>query len=334
MTSFEILIQNNLYFWLRHVSWNQQVNVVELIAERENIAKAIKKGIAHNKTFDLAVHLLCVSADVMMQIGGSRQWNSMAKLALSRCLAQKDDYLKGRLLLCRAKYLYRQEMYTESIHILADSAPIVLTNQDADLLWQIFYYKGLNQLKIGNLDGAHQSADEIDRLLEKFTLLNPDLCKGSVGMLCSEISIHLPDWGRAKDSLKFSIHHLTKAGTEHHLFKAYFLLGEYYNRQEKFEDALQAWTRSLELLPEGFDFPTRSDLIVKTAQLQLGVGDIEQAEMLLQKIDFSMLRLLECNAIHLDAVLAYGRLAEAQGNFKQAELIFEDAKTLEAEIKS
>lgn len=332
MTSFETLVQNNLHYWLRNVSWSQAINVAQLIAERENIAKAIKKGISQNKTFDLAVHLLCISADVMMQIGGGRQWNLLAGLALNHATVAKNDYIKGRLLICQAKYLFTQERYQEAIQRLDTATPIAKQNKDADLLWQIYYHKGLNNLRLDRLDIVDQCVQEIRELFQKFTLLNPSLCKGYLGLLCAELALQKLDWDQANYCLKIAIQYLTKSGAEHNLSKAYRLLGEYYILQQKPQEALQAWLQALELLPDGFDFVARSSLMVRCAGLQLDVGEVAGAETLIQKVDFSMLRLLEHEQIHLDAVLVYGRLAEAQGNIKQAELIFEDAKILSQEI--
>lgn len=333
MIPFETIVQNNLYYWLRNVSWSQAIDIPKLISERENIAKAIKKGVAQNKTFDLAVHLLCVSADVMMQIGGGRQWNLIAKQAANQSFAQKNDYTKGHLLLCQAKFLFTQERYEEALEHLCDSTPIAKVNQDVDLLWQIHYYEGLNCIRTAKLEQAEQSIQDIRDLLQHFTLLNAALCQGYLGLLGAELAIQKLDWDMVSYCLKDGIRHLTKSGAEHNLSKAYLLMGQYHFLQQSPKEALQAWLRALKLLPVGFDFANRSYLIVKCAALQLDAGAIKEAAQLLQQVDFSMLRLLEHHHIHLDAVLTYGRLVEAQGNTKQAQLIFDDAKVLQNEIR-
>ena len=89
--TFETVVKNNLHFWLRHFPRQQNPNVENLITEKENLIKAIRAGLRYKSTYNMAVHLLFVSTDTMLQIDVRRPWIQLTQTALKHCPSQ-DEY--------------------------------------------------------------------------------------------------------------------------------------------------------------------------------------------------------------------------------------------------
>ena len=330
---FETVVKNNLHFWLRNFSWQHEPNVTALITEKENLIRAIRAGLRYKSTYSMAVHLLFVSTDTMLQIGIRRPWVQLTQTALKNC-PQHDEYTRGRLLLCQAKQMLLAERFVHVEKLLTEVAESARKNCDADLQWEVSYYHGISCVRTGKYDIANQCVDAVAELLKYCTLLNTDLCQGRIAMLGGEIAIATDNWDKAEFWLNIAVNHLKEEGATHATALALDMLGQCHLQKGDLKVALSLWDDAMELIPKGFDFQTRSKLIIKSAELHLQTGKIGIAEQRLQLLDFNRMRLSGSLDIHLEAVLLLSEIAQQKGEHEQAALIRENAQILQKELES
>ena len=331
--TFETVVKNNLHFWLRNFTWQQYPNVETLIIEKENLIKAIRAGLRYKSTYNMAVHLLFVSTDTMLQIDVRRPWVQLTQTALKHCPIE-DEYTRGRLLLCQAKQMLLAGRHSDVEDLLTEAAESAKINCDVDLQWEVSYYHGVSCVRTGRYEIANRCVDAVADLLKWCTLLNPDMCQGRIAMLGGEIAIATHNWDKGEFWLNIAVDHLKKEGAKHPTALALGMLGECYVHKNNIAEAISVWEEAIQLIPKGFDFRTRSALIVKLAQQQLQEQNIDIAEQQLQLIDFNSLRLAGYVDTHLQAVLLLSEIAQRKGEHEQAALILENAKILQKEIES
>ncbi len=331
VTPFELVVKNNLGYWLRRFPWDKMPDVAELSVEKENIIKAIEAGLRFKSTYNLATHFLFIATDMMLHVGSNHAWNNLIQLAVDKRLPE-SDFVRGRLNLCKAKSMMQDEQYVPLKVMLEKMTDLAESKQDIDLLWEIKFMQGLVECHFQNYDKATECVNDVSQLLNNFTLLNPDLCKGKIATLGGELGIAVQDWEKAAYFLHTSIHHLEKSGSEYAQAIALELFGRYYEHQNDLDHALEMWEKAVELIPNGFSFENRSDLQINIARLYLAKGDSQRAKKILEELDYGMMRILGCLPLHLKAISLLSEIVREQGDLKQSELILENAENLIAEI--
>lgn len=329
--SFKTVVKNNLIFWMRRFDWESIPQVSDLNLEKENIFKAIQAGLRFKSTYSLAVHLLFMSTDTMLQVGSRRPWLLLIKKGLDLC-PPESHFLKSRLFLCQAKQMLFDEKYEELELLLGQLLQEISVEQDVDLLWEVIYLRGLVACRLNNFDYGQEAIDEIAKILKTYTLLRPHLCKGKIAMLGGEIAIAQQDWKNANYCLGNSLHHFKKCQDSYFLAVTLDLYGQYYESQKSYNDALIAWQESFDLVPEGFSIELRSRLQTNIARVYLRLGELEKAQYNLENLNYGMMRMLGCQHIHLEAILLLSEVLRLRGATEQAQLMLESVDSLRDEL--